>query len=63
MVVLTAEQPAPQNWYRAWQLIDTHADASIDSVTQFERGFETSVTINPNVLALSQRFSDGEATE
>jgi hypothetical protein len=63
MVVLTAEQPAPQNWYRAWELLDTYADASIDSVTQLERGFETTVTINLNDLALSQRFSDEEATE
>lgn len=63
MVVLTTVPPAPQNWYRAWERIDTYADASIDSITLLQRGYETTVTINLNELALSERFGDEEATE
>lgn len=63
MVIVTAELPAPYAWYRAWEKLETFADASIDSITLLDRGYETTVTINLNELALSQRFSDTEETE
>ena len=63
MVVLTAELPAPQTWYRQWQLVETYADASIDSITLLQGGYETTVTINLNEAALSQRFGEEEVTE
>lgn len=63
MVVLTTETPAPQLWLRAWEQLDTYADASIDSITLLESGFETTVTINLNETALSQRFAPEEETE
>ncbi len=63
MVVLTTELPTPQTWYREWELIETFADASIDSITLLQRGYETRVTINLNELALSQRFGEEEVTE
>jgi hypothetical protein len=63
VVVLTSELPVPYLWYREWEQIETFADASIDSITFIESGYETTVTINLNELALSQRFGDGEVTE
>lgn len=63
MVVVTTELPAPQVWFRQWQLIDTYADASIDSITLQQQGYKTTITINLNDLALSQRFAEEEATE
>jgi len=64
MVILTTEPPAPQRWYRAWEQLETFADASIDSVTLLQSGYETTVTINLSDLALSQRFgTDEEETE
>ncbi len=63
MVVVTAELPAPQVWYRQWELIETYADASIDSITLLQNGYETTVTINLNDVALSQRIAEEEVTE
>jgi hypothetical protein len=63
LVVTTAELPVPYVWYRAWEEIDTYADASIDSITFLQDGYKTTVTINFNELALSQRFGDEEADE
>ena len=63
LTVVTADLPRPYVWYRVWQRLDTYADASIDSVTAIQDGYETTVTINLNDLALSQRFSDEEVTE
>jgi len=62
MVIVTAESPQPQLWYRAWEQIETYADASIDSITLLQDVFETRVTINLSDGALSQRFStEGES--
>jgi len=63
MVVVTPDLPIPYLWYREWEEIETFADASIDSITLLENGYETTVTINLNDVALSQRFGDGEVTE
>lgn len=63
MVIQTAELPAPYTWYRAWEKLETFGDASIDSITLLDGGYETAVTINLNELALSQRFSDTEDSE
>jgi hypothetical protein len=63
MVIITSELPAPNLWYREWEQVDTFADGSIDSITLLQSGYETTVTINLNELALSQRFGDGEVTE
>ncbi|MBA4248298.1 MAG: hypothetical protein C0444_08400 [Microbacterium sp.] len=63
IVISTAEVPTPQTWYRAWEKIETFADASIDSVTFQESGYKTAVTINLNDLALAQRFGVDEVTE
>ena len=64
MIILTVEPPAPQRWYRAWERLETFADASIDSVTLLQSGYETTVTINLNDVALSQRFgTEEEETE
>ncbi len=64
LVILTTEPPTPQRWYRAWEQLDTFADASIDSVTLLQRGYETTITINLNDVALSQRFgTEEEETE
>lgn len=56
IVVRTATLPNPQAWVRAWEDIDTYADASIDSITLLQEGYDTTVTINLNETALSQRF-------
>lgn len=63
MVVFTTEVPVPFDWYREWELIETYADASIDSIVETPVGFETTVTINLNGLALSNRFAEEEVTE
>jgi hypothetical protein len=63
LIVVTAEVPTPYVWYRAWEQLETYADASIDSITLLQDGYETTVTINLNDVALSQRFADEEATE
>ncbi len=63
MVIVTTELPAPYLWYREWERIETFADASIDSITLLQGRYETTVTINLNELALSQRFGEGEVTE
>ena len=63
LVILSAEPPAPQLWYPIWQQVDTFADASIDSITLLQRGYETTVTINLNEGALSKRFGPEEETE
>lgn len=63
IVISTSEVPTPQTWYRAWEKIETFADASIDSVTFQESGYKTAVTINLNSLALAQRFGADEVTE
>lgn len=63
MVVLTAELPVPYEWYREWELVETYADASIDSMVLTQRGYETTVTINLNDVSLSNRFSEEEVTE
>ncbi|MDX2024738.1 hypothetical protein [Microcella sp.] len=63
MVIVTAELPTPYSWYRAWEKLETFGDASIDSITLLESGYETAVTINLNDLARSQRFGDTEETE
>lgn len=64
IVVLTVEPPTPQRWYRAWEQLESFTDASIDSVTLLQRGYETTVTINLSDVALSQRFgTDEEETE
>jgi len=63
LVVRTAGLPLPYVWYREWEQIDTFADASIDSITLLQESYETTVTINLNELALSQRFGIGEVTE
>lgn len=63
LIVVTAELPRPYVWYREWEQLETYADASIDSVTLLQDGYETTVTINLNELALSQRFADEEETE
>ncbi len=63
MVVVTTDPPTPYDWYREWELIETFADASIDSITLLQNGYETTVTINLNELALSSRFAEEEVTE
>jgi len=63
MVIVTAQAPQPQLWYRAWEQIETYADASIDSITLLQDVFETTVTINLSDGALSQRFSTEEESE
>ena len=63
IVVLSAALPQPQNWYRAWESIDTFADASINVVTLSQRGYETTVTINLNERALAQGVADEGADE
>lgn len=63
LVILTTETPTPQLWYRAWERVDTFADASIDSITLLEAGYETTVTINLTDSALSQRFAAEEETQ
>ncbi|MFN4002488.1 hypothetical protein [Microcella sp.] len=64
MVIVTDTTPRPWLWYRDWQEIETFADASIDSITLLQDRYETTVTINLNELALSQRFgTDEEETE
>lgn len=63
MVVLTSELPEPYRWYREWELIETYADASIDSIVSTQGGFETTITINLSDVALSNRFSEEEVTE
>ncbi|OYX56271.1 MAG: hypothetical protein B7Y93_03930 [Micrococcales bacterium 32-70-13] len=63
IVVRTVTLPNPQLWLRAWERIDTYADASIDSITLLQDGYETTVTINLNQTALAQRFGAEEETE
>jgi hypothetical protein len=63
LVMVTADVPQPEVWYRAWEKLDTFADASIDAVTLLQAGYETAITINLNELTLSRRFADEEATE
>ncbi len=63
IVVLTSETPRPWEWFREWELVETYADASIDSITRLQDVYETTVTINLNDLALSQRFGAEEVTE
>jgi len=58
MVVTTSESPRPWVWIRAWEQLDTFADASIDRVTLNEgSSYDVVVTINLNAEALSQRFA------
>lgn len=63
IVVRTATLPNPQLWLRAWEDIDTYADASIDSITLLQDGYDTTVTINLNDTALAQRFATEEEEE
>lgn len=63
LVINTAELPTPYTWFRSWEKIDTFADASIDSITFQQEGYETAVTINLNDVALAQRFGATEVTE
>jgi hypothetical protein len=63
LVITTVEVPTPYTWFRSWEKIDTFADASIDSITSQQDGYETAVTINLNDLALAQRFGATEVTE
>lgn len=64
IVVITENLPRPWEWIRDWELIETFGDASIDSITRQQDGYETTVTINLSELALAQRFgAQGEVTE
>lgn len=63
IVVSTSTQPEPWRWYRAWEKLDTFADASIDNVVLLEAVYETTITINLNELALSQRFPSDEESQ
>lgn len=56
MSVATVDLPSPWIWYRAWQRLDTFADASIDRVVEGSAGYETFITINLNGDAASLRF-------
>jgi hypothetical protein len=63
VVVATTTQPEPWRWYRAWEKLDTFGDASIDAIVLLEDVYETTVTINLNETALSQRFPADEETQ
>lgn len=63
MTIVTPEEPAPWLWLRAWELLPTYADASIDRITLSDAGYETVVTINLNAEALSGRFSPDSGTD
>lgn len=63
MIIVTATPPTPQLWLRAWENVETYGDASIDSITLLQTGYETTVTINITDAALSQRFTTEEETE
>lgn len=54
--VVTATPPAPWGWLRAWEGLETFADASIDQITLLGEGYQTIVTVNLNSQVLSQRF-------
>lgn len=61
LTIITAEVPSPWTWIRAWERLETYADASIDRVAVSSEGYETAVTINLNAEAISLRFGDPAA--
>lgn len=63
LVITTAGQPDPTRWLRAWESIETFADSSIDSILLLEDRYETTITLNLNQTALSQRFPLEEVPE
>lgn len=63
IVIATAAQPEPWRWFRAWEDIETYADSSIDTVVKLEQFYATTLTLNLNESALSQRFPAGEESE
>lgn len=60
LTVVTTELPEPHRWVRAWERIDTFADASIDSILAENNAYVTTVTINLAPAALSNRSIDTE---
>ncbi len=64
VAVVTTAQPEPWRWLRAWEDLETYADASIDSIV-FEdgEGYVTTVTLNLTSDALSQRATTEGETE
>lgn len=64
LTIASSEAPSPWAWIRAWERLDTYADASIDSVSASEGAYQTVLTLNVNESALSGRFAiDGEAPD
>lgn len=62
IVIATTEQPEPWRWYRIWETVETFADSSIDGIVKLEDVYETTLTLNLNESALSQRFPAEEAS-
>lgn len=64
MTVTTPDEPRPWLWLRAWEQLETFADGSIDRVTlRSESGYDTVVTINFDLDALSARFAADGSTD
>lgn len=63
MTVQTAESPPAPQWLRDFALVDTYADASISTVVADDDGFLSTITINLNESALSNRANDGGEDE
>lgn len=61
MTISTPDVPTPWVWLRAWERIDTYADASVDLITNADSGYTTTVTINLNPSALSGRYAAEDA--
>lgn len=60
LTVATVELPTPHQWVRSWMLLETYSDASIDSILWEDGWYLSTVTINLNVSALSERIEESE---
>ncbi len=64
LIVTTQDVPQPWLWIRAWERLETFADASIDRVTLNEgQSYDVAITINLDMKALSQRYAPDDAAE
>ncbi|UYN83284.1 MAG: hypothetical protein KIT89_11370 [Microcella sp.] len=63
MTVATVDLPTPHQWLRSWKLLDTFADASIDSILEEDGWYLSTVTINLDSTALSGRTSESEVEQ
>lgn len=58
VTLYTEALPQPNTWLRAFERVETHGDASLDSITREGIGYLTTVTITLNEQALSGRIAN-----